>query len=277
MKSESNLDRNAQFRSILVNTAQIAPYLRPRPSIRTVVTGVVVSVVAFAAAGAIAGGAVAAASAPDAQEREVDAAVQIGGQSWAAEEDAQLLGKPFLASGTGTVTIGLGVKPPRANALVEGSVCTDPGKFSEGVDGAVTSQTICNSSDTGASNVGSQDYVVASAGTHAFAFTSTTGARYTVWLSWIYVPKLSPSAAEKSAIADGVVTRTEYLAGFNRYAGCMAAAGYAIGDVDQTAPVIQYPTSNAAVQSGADNRCYQTQFRAVDELWQTEDGGINTK
>jgi len=267
--------RSSAIEQLLVDTVESTPLVRQRtirrPSARTTIAAIAV----FAVAGALTGGAVATAAAPNSQQLEINAAVQAAGVSWAADEDSRLLGKPFTASGSGNVLIDLGERPLGANAIVEGSVCTDPGTFNEGVDGAVTSQTVCDSSDTGAGNPGSSSYSVTNDGSHQFAFSTTAGARFTVWLSWIYYPTLSPSAAEKAAIADGVVSRAEYLAAFNQYAGCMAAAGYPMGEVDQTAPVIQYTTSDAAVSSGADNRCYQTQFGAVDALWQTEDGGIN--
>ena len=269
--------RSRAIEQLLFDTVESTPLRGQRTIRRPSARVTVAAIAAFALAGALTGGAVATAAAPNPQQLEINAAVQAAGVSWTADEDSRLIGEPFTASGTGTVVIDLGHRPASANAIVEGSVCTDPGTFNEGIDGAMTSQTVCDSSDTGAGNPGSSDYNVTDNGSHRFTFSTTPGARFTVWLSWIYYPTLSPSIVEKTAIADGAVSRAEYLAAFNQYAGCMAAAGYPMGEVDQSAPVIQYTTTDAAVSSGADNRCYQTQFRAVDELWQTEDGGINKK
>jgi hypothetical protein len=235
-------------------------------------------VAAFALAGALTGGAIATASAPNAHQQKIDNAAQAAGIGWVVEQDARLIGQPFTASGTGTITVNLGHRPAGANAVVEASECATPGRFKEGMDGNVTqSGRVCDSSNTGIANVGTSDYPVTTNGSHTFTVKTTPGAQYSIWLSWIYYPTLSPSAAERAAIADGSVTRDEYVAAFNQYLGCVAAAGYTVSGYDESAPVIQYMDSDASVAGGAENRCYQTQFRAVDGLWQTEDGGINSK
>jgi hypothetical protein len=54
-------DRATEFRRALVATADLAPYIRPRPSLKLVVA----AVAAFALAGALTGGAIATASMPD--------------------------------------------------------------------------------------------------------------------------------------------------------------------------------------------------------------------
>jgi hypothetical protein len=277
MKSDIAQDRNAAFRRVLVNTARSESRARRRPSARTTIIGIGSAAAAFALAGALTGGAIASASTPSPEQVTIANANQAAGVGWIVEEDSRLLGQPFTGSGTGKVTVDLGARPAGANAVVEASVCSDPGTFNEGIDGAHDGQTICDSSDTGIGNVGTGDYPVTTNGSHTFTFSTTPGAHYSVWLSWIYYPTLTPSAAEKAAIADGIVTRAEYVAAFNQYLGCMAAAGESVTGYDESTPIIHYTLSNGQVSGGVDHRCYETQFRAVDELWQTENGGINQK
>jgi hypothetical protein len=267
--------RSAAIEQLLLDTVDATPFRRPAR--RTAAIGIGSAVVAFALAGALTGGVIAYAATPNAVQVSIDNANQAAGIGWVVEQDSNIFGHPFVASGTGKISVDLGPRPAGANAVVEASDCADPGIFNEGVDGHFTDQTVCDSTNTGTSNIGTGDYSVTTSGTHTFTFTTTPGAHYSIWLSWIHYPTLSPSAAEKAAIADGTVTRSEYVAAFNQYIGCLAAAGYAVIGYDESAPVIQYTNSDAAVSSGADNRCYQTQFRAVDSLWQTEDGGINKK
>jgi hypothetical protein len=270
-----NQTRSDAIERLLSETVEAAP-IRRSPK-RTAAIGIGSAVAAFALAGALTGGAVASASAPNAQQQKIDNATQAAGIGWVVEQDARLIGQPFSVAGTGTMTVNLGHRPAGANAVVEASECATPGTFSEGMGGNLTSGRVCDSGNTGIANVGASDYRVTTSGPHTFSVTTSPGAQYSVWLSWIYYPTLSPSAAVRAAIADGTVTRDEYVAAFNQYLGCMAAAGYTISGYDESAPVIDYWNSEASVASGAENRCYVTQFRAVDSLWQTEDGGINSK
>jgi hypothetical protein len=269
-----NQTRSDAIERLLSERVEATP-LRRSPK-RTAAIGIGSAVAAFALAGALTGGAIATASAPSAQQQKIDNATQAAGIGWVVEQDARLIGQPFTVSGTGTLTVNLGHRPVGANAVVESSECATPGTFTEGMGGNLTSGRSCDSSNTGIANVGASDYPVTTNGPHTFSVTTSPGAQYSVWLSWIYYPTLTPSAAVRAAIADGTVTRDEYVAAFNQYLGCMAAAGYTISGYDESAPVIEYWNSEASVASGAENRCYQTQFRAVDSLWQTEDGGINS-
>jgi hypothetical protein len=267
-----NQNRSDAIEGLLSDTVE-ATTIR-RPIRRTAAIGISSAVVAFTLAGALTGAAVASASAPNAAQQHIDNANQAAGVSYVVEQNSKLIGQPFTTSGTGKMTIDLGSRPAGANAIVEASTCSDPGTFNEQVDGD-KAQTICDSSDTGVGNVGTGSYPVTTGGNHTYSVTTTPGAHYSVWLSWINYPALSPSAAQKAAIADGIVTRDEYLAAFNQYLGCMAGAGHPVTGYSESASIIQYSPSNDAVTSGTDNRCYQTQFRAVNELWQTEDVGIN--
>lgn len=270
-----NQTRSDAIERLLSETVEATP-IRRSPK-RTAAIGIGSAVAAFALAGALTGGAIATASAPSAQQQKIDNATQAAGIGWVVEQDARLIGQPVTLSGTGTMTVNLGHRPAGANAVVAASECATPGTFSVGMGGNLTGEAACKSSNTGTANVGASDYRVTTDGPHTFSVTTSPGAQFSVWLSWIYYPTLSPSPAVRAAIADGAVTRDEYVAAFNQYLGCMAAAGYTISGYDESARVIDYWNSEASVASGAENRCYVTQFRAVDSLWQTEDGGINSK
>jgi hypothetical protein len=76
------------------------------------------------------------------------------------------------------------------------------------------------------------------------------------------------SAAQTAALADGKVTYAEYQAGFRRYVACEAKAGYTVKYTGQTNEVYQYFVPAAAVNSGVDRRCYDSEFNQIDAIWQ---------
>jgi hypothetical protein len=73
---------------------------------------------------------------------------------------------------------------------------------------------------------------------------------------------------QQEALADVVVTRTEYLAVWNRYLGCMRALGHPIDATTQTQMFVAVGIPGAAFE--ADARCYASEFQEVDGDWQTE-------
>lgn len=80
---------------------------------------------------------------------------------------------------------------------------------------------------------------------------------------------LSRVGPEQAAeIEDRVVTAEEYAAAFERYRGCMADAGHELGSVLHHDLVYRFVVSDAAVQDGTDDACYETEFHHVDGLWQ---------
>lgn len=76
------------------------------------------------------------------------------------------------------------------------------------------------------------------------------------------------SVAQVDALADGVVSRAEYQAGFADYRACMAERGHTVIVLDDMSTIIDMRIPAEAVESGVDHECYQTQFRGVDEAWQ---------
>lgn len=81
-------------------------------------------------------------------------------------------------------------------------------------------------------------------------------------------PEYSASADQAEAMADGVVDRAEYRAGFARFQACMAESGYAVDVLDDSGTIIDARYLAEATDDGTDARCYQTEFRDVDESWQ---------
>jgi len=83
---------------------------------------------------------------------------------------------------------------------------------------------------------------------------------------------LSRVGPEQAAeIEDRVATEEEYAAAFERYRGCMAAAGHELGSVLHHDLVYRFVVADAAVQDGTDDACYEAEFHHVDTLWQTRE------
>lgn len=80
------------------------------------------------------------------------------------------------------------------------------------------------------------------------------------------------SAAQAAEIEDGVATADEYQAAFQRYRDCLSAAGFELAKVEFTNLVYTFGVPNAAVEDGADAKCYSSEFKYSDILWQTSDG-----
>jgi hypothetical protein len=247
-------------------TTNTGDHNRPRLSGRLVIG----SIAAFALAGALTGGAIASAASVNTDQAAAETSAQYLGQEWAAQQDAQLLGTPIVRSTSTTLVIPLGSAPDGANTIVEGFVCIDPGTFNEGVDSHLSSSEECGTSQQ--SSGSSSGYPTTGRGTHTFTVRSQGSARYAVWVSWAKTPNLAPSAEERAELSDGIVTHEEDLAAYGRYAVCMAALGHPIesNGYVQSGIVPDSSVNDAAVSSGADNRCYLTQYQDVDRLWQTE-------
>jgi len=262
-----NQQRSDAIEHLLSDTVEATRITRQtrRPSARLVVA----SIAAFAIAGALTGGAVASAATVSAQQAATSAAVQGAGQENISENDGTMVGDATTRSGSSTLIIQLGTAPAGATAIEDSFQCLDRANFEESVDGKDVGGDECAASigDPGASSSS-----FAGAGPHTFTVSDPDHARFTVWLAWVKFPTLVPSAQENAETADGFVTRAEDVAAYERYGVCMSALGYPIVDEKDMESGIEPQTtvSNAADASGADNRCYVTQYRAVDVLWQTE-------
>jgi hypothetical protein len=267
MKPETVDARDQELRRTLVATADLTPYTRRRISPKLVIA----AIAAFAIAGALTGGAVASATSINDEQLATNAALQGASENWISEEDGKLLGLPILRATSGTVIIQLGKAPAGANVIATAFECTDKGKFEMKLDGKFVEGTDCSKSTDGTGNGGLGGPFVGLKD-HTLTVTGPPSARFTVWLSWAHTPTLKPSTQQTAELADGVVTRAEDIAAFERYAVCMAALGHSIGnpaDSEYNA-IPSYGIDDAAVNSGADNRCYVTQYQDVDDAWQAE-------
>lgn len=86
---------------------------------------------------------------------------------------------------------------------------------------------------------------------------------------------LGASKAQAAEIIDRVATADEYQAAFQRYRQCMSKAGFELTDVEFANSVYEFGVLSAAVEDGADDECYVSEFRYIDELWQTSDAVEN--
>jgi hypothetical protein len=264
---EGQSDRTAELRRALVATAGAAPYLRPRPRRKVVIA----SIAAFALAGALTGGAVSTAAATSNSDAALGRLMQLEARAQLKENNGHLVGSPFVFEGSGKKSFDLGEAPAGANSVVEVFQCLDAGRFDGSLDSSPASDIplSCSRADTQGSPTATTE-TIKGQGDHKFTIDSRDSAQYAVWLSWAYVPVVTASPAQAAALSDGQVTRAEYVAAYNRYAGCMAALGYPIGDVPQSTIVISYAIVTAAVSDGADATCYPREYKQVDTKWQIE-------
>jgi hypothetical protein len=178
--------------------------------------------------------------------------------------DTQLFGEPFIIErAAGPTAIDLGVPPAGATELFVAFRCLGTGVQVTSLDGAVMGSTYCDGPG-GGSNGGEP---VTGPGPHRLSVSGSGG--YMLWASWSApaVPP-TPSAEQSSAMADGAVTESEYRAGFERYAECMAEGGHPVDVIDTTQPVVRYINTSASVQSGVEGRCYASEFTLLDSAWQ---------
>lgn len=87
------------------------------------------------------------------------------------------------------------------------------------------------------------------------------------------IPVVAPGAVEQStfqteALADGVVSRSEYQTAFGNFQSCMSKRGYDVIVLDMKSTPIDIRIPAEAVNSGADAKCYATEYQAVDYAWQ---------
>lgn len=110
-----------------------------------------------------------------------------------------------------------------------------------------------------------------SGGPHTLTIDTDAGMTHEVWAAWVREPPLpEQSAQQRAELSDGVVTRPEYAAAFNRYLGCLAALGHDAGGFEQREDYDRFlfGPPGAAVDDGSDEICYTREFKDVDTLWQ---------
>lgn len=255
--------RDRVLRHMLVATVD-SGVATPRPVWRTAA----LSVGAFALAGALAGGTMVAVGALradpasyDYEPFEIDAASHL-------EDDVVIFGSPIVVTGSQPTTVDLGRAPSGANGLALAIYCLEAGAYTVALDGEFTMGTECTE-ESGPVGGGSATVEMFVDGPPHDLSVDLDSGGYAVWAAWVNQPAdAEPSAAQREALVDGVVTREEYLAGFERYVACMADLGFVVSHGPLEQEVLGYSIPGTAGNSGAANRCYEAEFHLVDVDWQ---------
>jgi hypothetical protein len=271
--STEQSDRTRVLREAIVATATATSYSqRPRIS-KTLIA----AVAAFALAGALTGGAISgvavASTGPDSAQQQKLALVasfelQLNGGSF--------VGSPVFDTGQGDGTVKLGTRPAKANSVMVSFLCLDPSKYSTGTSTANTFEFSCSTSKSVSPDISTPEASLQHITTTKNTTWSVTTGRdnhWAVWISWATMP-LPPqeSVQQKAEVADGTVTRQEYLDAYSRYQGCLAEAGYPSLQVLDSSQL--FSTGSTSAAGVANDRCYDRELQHVDELWQTQNPQI---
>jgi hypothetical protein len=80
----------------------------------------------------------------------------------------------------------------------------------------------------------------------------------------------SISIQQKDALKDGQITWDEYQSGFKAYDACLTKKGYQLVNPHVKGDLMDFGVPGAAVDSGADDECYQFNWAQVDGAWQID-------
>jgi hypothetical protein len=250
-------DRDRALRALLVDTVERTPR-RPRRWRVTTIAGAVVCVLG----GAAAGGAITAAASPDpaAVEAQSRAATVVGG---VGPSYLRVVGTPVGRIGSSDESISVGPAPARADTFTWVATCrTGRGEVTERRSGAAASTVSCTAGSTV-----SGTYPASEVAGHRIRLAAAGDLGWTLSYGWLRTPPLpGASAAQDQATEDGVVTRSEYLAAFDRLQGCMTARGESLGRIPRSSLFVA-PTAHDAYVF---DWCSASEWSAVDTLWQDE-------
>lgn len=269
-QSRPNPSRQAALRAELVAMVKTEPRPRRRLSLAAATAGAL----AFGIAGAGAGAAFAASVTPSSDRQSVE--VRLEESALAALGSATpVFGTPVVVAGVGETTVELGRMPEGATALAVGLTCLDGGRFDIEIDGVSQNWLACESRESRTLSTDEllggffEQHEVSRDGSHSIVVSGAPGADYAIWLAWTAPPlPPEPSVLQEAALADGVVSREEYLAGLDRYQACIEEAGWSVGIKDREAPVVDYVLDGGAVDDGSDLQCYAAEFEQLDMAWQ---------
>jgi hypothetical protein len=261
MNSEHQ-NRDEALRRLLVATVDSGPApARPRWRVAAASIG------AFAVAGALTGGTLATVGASPADSSLFDVPIEISTPP-ILEDDVRILGTPIYVTGREPTLVDLGLAPEGANGLAVAIYCLEVGSYRVALDGRFELGMECTP-ESGPSTGGGGGVVPFADGPPRELSVDLDSGGYAVWAAWVDRPAdAEPSAAQLEALADGVVSREEYLAGFDRYVACMAALGFEVFVGNREKEIIGYSIPGTAGDSGAANRCYEAEFHLVDAEWQ---------
>ncbi len=260
---------NMPSRSAALRAELVARVTETQPTPQAVSRGrlALASVLAFALAGATTGGAVAATGAltpPSTIALSMDEMLMV------SFPGTEFLGTPLIVTSTGETIVELGPRPDGATALAMRVGCIDAGRYATTIDDTPYGWVQCGDDDVvfGPSTAGSSSqYDVTATSPRTVTVSGSPGDRYLIWVSWS-APPITPesSRAQLDALADGEVTREEYLAGLDRYIACMEESGWSVDVGDRETEVIDY--SIEAIAGADDLRCYAAEFVELDMAWQ---------
>lgn len=255
--------RDEVLRRLLVATIDSGPApVRPRWKVAAASVG------AFALAGALTGGALASVGASPAHNQQFDAPLEISTPP-ILEDDVRILGTPLYVTGRQPAVVDLGAAPAGANALAVAIYCLDVGSYRVNFDGRFEFGLACTPEDGRPSTGGGGEVAPFDGSAPRELSIDLDSGGYAVWAAWVDRPaNAEPSAIQQGALADGVVTREEYVAGFERYVACMADLGFTVSYGDTDREIIGYTILGNSGDSGAANRCYEAEFHLVDVEWQ---------
>lgn len=261
MDAEADL-RTKLLRRQLVATVDsgLSP---PRPRWRTAAA----AVGAFAFAGALAGLTVATIGAQQADTSSYDVTLENTRPN-ILDDDVVILGAPITVSGRDDAVLDLGPAPEAANGLVFQIYCLEPGFYRMDLDDQPFTEVTCTSESERPELASSVVETFDGPAPRTIGIHLDSGG-YLIWAAWVDQPAdAEPSAAQQEALADGVVTREEYVAGFERYVACMADLGFPVSHSGIDLEVLSYAIPGDAGHSGAANRCYEAEFLLIDSWWQ---------
>jgi hypothetical protein len=254
--------RTRLLRRMLVATVD-SGVSSPRPIWRTAAA----SVGAFALAGALAGGTIAAVGALQAGQLSYDGTLEISRPDL-LDDDVVILGTPLTVAGREDAVIDLGSAPDGTNGLVIQIYCLEPGFSHVELDERPFTDVTCPSGLERPQLVTSVVETFEGSAPRTITIDLESGG-YVLWAAWLDQPAdAPPSAAQLEALTDGVVSREEYIAGFERYVACMADLGFVVSHGPLDLEVLSYSIPDEAGHSGAANRCYEAEFQQVDTEWQ---------
>ena len=249
--------RPEALRHMLVSTANAQPYQRPRPRRKVFVA----MVGAFAVAGALTAGALTTVAITSSSDSTY---IFVTGAAHQYGEHRRLVGPPVMASGDTSTQFALGPTPSGATTVVIAYSCQDPGF--ELIIAGKSAKTDCANATSHQPDI--LEVAVPKSSTVPIAATSSTGRPFVLWASWAK-PNAQQSIQQKLELMDGLVTRDEYLAAFNRMVGCMTAGGYQFDVPPETTTLMNYALDETS-DGYFEAVCYPREFQAVDVQWQIQ-------
>lgn len=261
------MDTEADTRTRLLRRMLVATVDSGLPSPRSIWRTAAASVGAFALAGALAGGTMAAVGALQTGTASYDGTLEVSRPDL-LDDDVVILGTPLTVAGREDAVIDLGPAPEAANGLVFQIYCLEPGFYRVDLDDHPFTEVTCTSESERPKLVSSAVETFDGVAPRTIAINLDSGG-YLLWAAWVDQPAdAEPSAVQQEALADGVVSREEYIAGFERYVACMADLGFVVSHGPLELEVLSYSIPGEAGHSGAANRCYEAEFILVDTEWQ---------